>query len=71
MLGEVFNVFNHVNVTDLNTTEYTITNPQPNTPAAPNNTLVFNQNNNFNTPAAAGNTVYRERQVQFALRFEF
>ena len=72
VLGEVFNVFNHVNVTDLNTVEYNITNALPNTPAAPNNTLVYSpNNNNFNTPSAAGNTVYRERQVQFALRFEF
>ncbi len=69
VLGEVFNVLNHVNVTDLNTTEYTISNAG--TAAAPINTLIFNNNANFNTPSAAGNTVYRERQVQFALRFEF
>jgi hypothetical protein len=61
LLVEAFNLFNHVNVTALGTTLYSIS----------GTTLKFNPFGNFATPSAAGNTVFRERQIQFAARFAF
>lgn len=58
-VGESFNLFNTRNITGANTTAYT----------ASGNTLVYQSI--FGLPNAAGNTVYRERQIQFALRLEF
>ncbi len=59
-LVEAFNLLNHVNVTDVQTKLYTI---------APSRLLTFNTG--FGTPTAAGNTLFRERQIQFAVRFAF
>jgi len=64
LLAEGFNIFNRVNVTNLGTTAYTITG----TAAAP--TLTF-QANTFGVPSEAGNSIFRERQIQFAARFQF
>ena len=58
-LAEAFNLFNRTQVTGVNTTLYNLS----------GNTLTFNQN--FATTTAADSTLFRERQVQFAVRFEF
>jgi hypothetical protein len=77
LLGEAFNLFNHQNVTGINTTGYTIcqrNNPIaagcPSTTAPNNPFLVFSPTfgvvNNANS-----NTIYRERQIQLAIRLAF
>jgi hypothetical protein len=62
-LGEAFNLFNTTHITGLNQTFYSLGS------GATATTL------NFNTPFAtvteAGGTLYRERQVQIGLRFQF
>ena len=58
-LAEAFNLFNHVNVTDLADQMYSFS----------GNTL--NYDSTFRQPTAAGNTIYRERQVQFGLKYDF
>jgi hypothetical protein len=63
ILAEAFNLFNHINVTDLSRRLYTV----GGTVAAP--TLTFDPA--FGTATASGNTLFRERQIQFAARFEF
>ena len=60
LLGEAFNLFNHQNVTGVNNTGYTIS----------GSTLTFNTN--FGTVTNANsNTIYRERQIQLAVRLAF
>jgi hypothetical protein len=59
-LGEAFNLFNHQNVTAVNTTAYTLS----------GTTLTFNPAFGATTNANS-NTAYRERQIQLAVRFEF
>jgi hypothetical protein len=56
---EAFNVLNRTNVTGANTTAYTVS----------GNTLVYQSI--FGKANAAGNTIYRERQIQFAMRLSF
>jgi hypothetical protein len=56
---ESFNIFNHQNITGVNTTAYTVT----------GSTLTYQSS--FGTPNAAGNTVYRERQIQGDVRLCF
>ena len=70
LLAEGFNVFNRTNVFNVNTTLYTrgatvVGQPTP---------LNFNQTNgvaNFGQVTGADSTLYRERQIQFAARFQF
>ncbi len=61
VLAEGFNIFNRTQVTVVNTTIYTNN--------ATTNTLTFNPA--FLSTTAAGGTLWRERQIQFAVRFEF
>jgi hypothetical protein len=63
-LAEAFNLFNHMNVTDVQTKLYSIGGATPQ--AA---TLTYNPA--FNTATGASSTIYRERQIQFAVRFQF
>ena len=56
---ESFNIFNHRNITGVNTTAYTVT----------GTTLTYQPS--FGVPNAAGNTVYRERQIQGDVRLSF
>jgi len=73
ILAEGFNIFNRTQVTGVNTTQYTATsvtnsadlNLKLNTVSSTNLTPTFGTTN------AAGATVFRERQIQFAARFEF
>uniref|UniRef100_E6PZ23 TonB-dependent transporter Oar-like beta-barrel domain-containing protein n=1 Tax=mine drainage metagenome TaxID=410659 RepID=E6PZ23_9ZZZZ len=58
-LTEAFNLFNRENFTSVNTTAYSVSG------------TVLNAVGNFTVPNTAGNTIYRERQIQFALRLEF
>ena len=70
-LVEGFNVFNRTQVTGLNTQIYKTTG----TFAAPilcsTGCTTTSTLTNFNTINAAGGTLFRERQVQVAVRFEF
>ncbi len=59
LLAEGFNVFNRTQVTVVNTTLYNLS----------GNTLTFNAP--FGSTTGADSTLFRERQIQFAARFEF
>jgi hypothetical protein len=63
LLAEAFNLFNHVNVTDVQTREYSYSS------TATTKTLTYNSQ--FGQPTAAGNTLFQSRQMQFAVRFQF
>jgi hypothetical protein len=62
-LSEAFNLFNHRNITDIQTREYTY-----NSATTPK-TLVYNTA--FGSATGASSTLYRERQIQFAIRMQF
>ncbi len=57
--AEAFNLFNRTQITGLNTTFYTLS----------GTTLTYNSS--FATISEAGGTLYRERQIQLAVRFSF
>jgi hypothetical protein len=59
LLAEGFNIFNRVNVTDVGTRAYVVS----------GSTLTYDPL--FGVPSEAGNSIFRERQVQFAARFQF
>jgi hypothetical protein len=63
LLAEGFNVFNRTQVTVVNGTLYNLS----------GSTLTFNGagTNPFFNVTGADSTLFRERQVQFAARFEF
>jgi outer membrane receptor protein involved in Fe transport len=62
VLVEAFNLFNRTQVTTVNTTMYTIS----------GTTLNFNSGaSGFGSVTGADSTLFRERQVQLAVRFEF
>src|SRR6267378_2465785 len=72
VLAEAFNLFNHQQVNGINQTAYSISGTVYN--AATNSfaaNLNFNPFNNFGVPNSAGSSLYRERQIQFGLRFLF
>lgn len=60
LLAEGFNIFNRVNVTNVGGTAYNIA----------GSSLNFNSTT-FGIPSEAGNSIFRERQIQFAARFQF
>lgn len=57
--GEAFNLFNHVNITGVNTTMYTIS----------GNNLNFNSL--FGVPTASSNFFITQRQIQIGIKFGF
>ena len=57
--AEAFNIFNRTQVTNLNSTFYTLSG------------TTLNYNSPFGAITEAGGTLYRERQIQLALRFAF
>jgi hypothetical protein len=72
VLGEAFNIFNRVNVTNRTTRLYSIsTASATNAPSLAAGTPILILDPTFLVPNEAGNTIFRERQVQFALRFNF
>lgn len=58
-LAEAFNLFNRYQVTGVNATQYRFSGS------------ALNFDNTFGTVNGTGNSIYRERQIQFALRFQF
>lgn len=72
VLGEAFNLFNRLNVTDRGTRLYTVTTASAtNAPTLTAGTPILLVDPLFTVPTEAGNTIFRERQIQFAARFEF
>ncbi|MEJ7711007.1 MAG: hypothetical protein WKF84_14365 [Pyrinomonadaceae bacterium] len=59
VLAEGFNLFNRQNITNVGATAYNIS----------SGTLTASST--FGVPTEAGNTIYSERQIQLALRFQF
>jgi hypothetical protein len=70
LLAEGFNVFNHVNVTNRGTRLYSISTASA-TSGLPVGTPILVVDPLYKVANEAGNTVYRERQIQFAIRFQF
>ncbi len=67
VLAEAFNLFNRTQVTGVNTTLYNFA--TAGCPPGNAQCLVFNPG--FGTVTGADSTLFRERQVQLAVRFEF
>ena len=67
LLAEGFNIFNRQNITDVGRTGYILS----------GNTLTFQGEGvtgvtpTFGVPTEAGNSIFRERQIQLAVRFQF
>ena len=59
IFAEGFNIFNRVNVTNVNTRAYSVSGTN------------LNFDPIFGIPNEAGNSIFRERQIQFAARFQF
>jgi len=74
-LAEAFNLFNHPNVSGMNTGQYNVGSCTGNTGApglVGNLSCALTNNATFGTPSTIdGGTNLRERQIQFGLRFEF
>jgi len=75
ILGEAFNLFNRTQVTTVTSTFYNYAS-NTTTPACPGGLtqcLIFNDAGNapFLNVTGADSTLFRERQIQFAARFEF
>jgi hypothetical protein len=58
-LAEAFNLFNRFQVTGVSTTMYSLSG------------TTLNYQSAFGTETTAGNSIFRERQIQFAARFNF
>ncbi len=72
ILAEGFNIFNRVNVTNRGTRLYSISTATAiNAPGVPVGSPILIVDPLFTVPNEAGNTIFRERQIQFAARFEF
>jgi Carboxypeptidase regulatory-like domain len=72
VLGEAFNLFNRVNVTNRGTRLYSISTASATVGSTlPLGTPILVFDPTFLVPNEAGNTVFRERQIQFAARFNF
>lgn len=65
LLGEAFNVFNRTHVFSVTNTLYNRGNIVANQP------VLLTYNNTFGQVLGTDSTLYRERQVQFAARFQF
>ncbi|HSW50039.1 MAG TPA: hypothetical protein VLH09_07690, partial [Bryobacteraceae bacterium] len=58
-IAEAFNLFNRVNITSINTTQYNV------------RSLVLFPRTDFQTVSATGTNLMRERQLQLGARFQF
>ncbi|MBC7931290.1 MAG: TonB-dependent receptor [Rubrivivax sp.] len=74
-LAEGFNLFNRTQITNVNSTLYRV-GPFAGTPGCTSSSQLCVNTDNFNNPlfgttTEAGGTLFRERQVQLAVRFQF
>jgi len=66
VVAEAFNLFNHPNASTINTLAYTTA-----APAVAGGPVQLNYNSTFGSVTSAGSNTFRERQIQFALRYSF
>jgi hypothetical protein len=66
LLAEAFNLFNRTHITSVNTTAFRLVSAVSGGPGV---NLVPDAT--FGTDSATGNSIFRERQVQLAVRFNF
>jgi len=74
VLGEAFNFFNRTQVTSVNSTLYNFATPTSLAPIVPCPVGIaqcLTLNSTFQQTTGADSTLFRERQVQLAVRFEF
>ncbi len=76
LLAEGFNIFNRTQVTGVNATLYRVGSATSTVPGCTNSSQLCVNTDNFNNPlfgatTEAGGTLFRERQVQLAVRFQF
>jgi len=74
VLAEAFNLFNRTQVTLVNSTLYNFATPTSTgatTPCPAGIAQCLTANPTFGTVTGADSTLFRERQVQLAVRFEF
>jgi hypothetical protein len=79
ILAESFNLFNHQNVTEIETTGYTIEAGSPTSPPTLNFLTGLKTSSATGLPIAAfgqplninGSNFYRERQIQIGVRMRF
>ena len=64
--AEAFNLFNHPNATGINQTMYFTA-----APSVAGGPVQLNYNSTFGSVTQAGTNLYRERQIQFAIRYSF
>lgn len=69
VLGEAFNFFNRTQVTSVNSTIYNFQNAAANCPGV--SAPCLTPNASFGQTTGADSTLFRERQVQMAVRFEW
>ena len=71
-IAEAFNLFNHPNVTLINSGQFNVGSCTGNTATGNDLKCTLTDNTSFATPRAVdGGTNLRERQIQFAIRFSF
>jgi hypothetical protein len=68
LLAEAFNLTNHVNIQSMNTRQYTVSNTVAGGVVTARRLVADPL---FNTPSGSAGTLSRERQLQFAIRFQF
>jgi hypothetical protein len=72
LLAEAFNLFNRTQITGVNTTLYNFSTPTSTPIPCPAGVAqCLTSNAAFGTVTGADSTLFRERQVQLAVRFEF
>jgi hypothetical protein len=70
-ISEAFNLFNHPNVSGMNSGQFNVGNCTGNV-VTNNLNCALTNNATFGTPSTVdGGTNLRERQIQFAVRFSF
>jgi outer membrane receptor protein involved in Fe transport len=71
LLAEGFNIFNRTQVTTVNTTLYNFATGSSTPPCPAGIAQCLTYNPSFGTTTGADSTLFRERQVQLAIRLEF
>jgi hypothetical protein len=70
LIAEGFNIFNRTHIFDVNQNAYSRGNPVGTASGISTSTLTY-QTSTFGTPTVTDSFYWRERQIQFAARFNF